>query len=212
MVNRCVLKKCGLVLIVGILFVILFYNDKDKNFYQENKSENKEHTIQTIIYRGHMPEIYVDGEQKTDNEYAIEYTPCINDNGIYAYALYNESTSASQIIVQNKLIHEGTVCRTLYIDDDSLYFSDENLDDEESFLWKYSFESGEKTMLAVLEAKFISKIVPDSKGNFTAEIWDSKKNIRTVKKITSEGAIIDIISNDDSESWIAEKDDWSSII
>lgn len=196
-----------LTITVAVAMLTSCGNSNKYLIYQSNDSNSGNHNIESRVYKGQMPELYVDGRQKTDNEYAIEYMPCINDNGVYAYALYNEYTSSSQILVEDTIIHEGIVCRTLYIDDDDLYFSDENMDSYQSYLWKYELKSGEKERLVVLESQFISKLIPDGRDGFLAEIWDSENNFRSVKKITIEGTIEDIPDISVGESWISEIDD-----
>lgn len=153
-----------------------------------------------------MPELYINETQITDNDYGIEYMPCVNNNGVVAYAYYEESCMSSSVIVDGATIHKSNACKTLYLDDESLYFSDIDLENEYGILWKYNLNARNKVKIAELSQTYIEKLVPLTKNSFLIETWAAEDNSRRVKKITKEGEVSEILDTD-SESIIAYEND-----
>lgn len=159
LVQRKILIKFSIVFII-IVCVVIGLNRRDfaedsnyytsgQNvcYYESYSSTNQNNSIYTIVEKSKAPHVFINlsgKEERLINSANIEFNPVVNNNGDYAYAVHEDSTAESYIVLNGKAISETVETKGLYkileISEKDLVFIYERLYDDKSFICIYDLE------------------------------------------------------------------------
>lgn len=205
-------KTIRSVLVFGICLCIISSIERKSRddvdtylIYESSKSPNQKYGIETRVYKGKMPDIYIDGIQKTRNEYGIEYTPCINDNGVYAYALYDDSVVKSSVYIDKFEIYRGGIIEIWKLTDKKCFFSEYDLNTNIGRLWVYDLDVKSLEEVISSENNCIKQVSFKKNGEILIEKYNINTGRTTISKL-KDGTETEIL-NDLSEIWMEESGD-----
>ena len=165
-----------------------------ENAYSWSLSPNGLWSIYADVHSNNAPDVFVRSDhgittRLTQNNF-IEFNPVINNNGDYAYALSENSTSESKVYLNGQLV-PGTDNHGLYanlsMNDSFLSFSYVQLYSDLNYLFTYNLNT--KSTKMTLIHGYIQKLAFINNGLLLIQIFDPKDltmHIYTHDPITSD--------------------------
>ncbi|WP_138261940.1 hypothetical protein [[Clostridium] hylemonae] len=209
-----------IVLIVGVVCFFIGRDNKrlleisNSLLYESSVSQNGTNHIESRVVKGKMPELYINNKQVTDNEMGIEYTPKINDDGNFAYAYFDESTSKSVIMYNKEEIYNEGLCKVLALTNSYLIFSSLDLDKNINYIYNYDLSGKKLILLYSLEGIYTKETEVVNENNILIQnISENNSEIILLDLITDTEKTIEISSDlNFLEAYTGDKDESYTLV